>query len=85
MLKDEPNLIWMACMPKWCFPEKLITLGLLMKHNSQLRYGDKYGLEDIENCTKFYHGKSLTGLYTKRCQIIPMVVCIYFLHIFSHI
>ena len=64
----------MASMPKWCFPKKLITLGLLMKHNERLRYGNKYALQDIENCTKFYHGMSLTvttkGIYnTKYYQI----------------
>ena len=61
MLDDEPNFTWMASMPKWCFPKKLITVGLIMKYDSQLRYGNKYALEDIKNCTNFYHGLSLTG------------------------
>ena len=65
MLEDiksvEPDIRWMASMPKWCFPKKLITFGLLMKHNGTLRYGNEYALKDLENCTKFYHGQSLTG------------------------
>ena len=61
MLDEEPNIRWMASMPKWCFPKKLITLGLLMKHNDTLRYGNEYALQDLENCTKYYHGQSLTG------------------------
>lgn len=60
MLDEEPNIRWMASMPKWCFPKKLITLGLLMKHNDTLRYGNEYALQDLENCTKYYHGQSLT-------------------------
>ena len=63
MLEDEPDLRWMASMPKWCFPKKLITIGLLMKHMDKLRYSNEFALKDIENCTKFYHGMSLTGWY----------------------
>jgi hypothetical protein len=54
-------LLILASMPKWCFPKKLITFGLLMKHNGTLRYGNEYALKDLENCTKFYRGQSLTG------------------------
>ena len=61
MSDEEPNIRWMASMPKWCFPKKLITLGLLMKHNDTLRYGNEYALQDLKNCTKYYHGQSLTG------------------------
>ena len=51
---------WMASMPSWCFPYKLIKLGMLLLFFDELRYGNVYAFEDVENVTKFYHGKSLT-------------------------
>ena len=39
---------WMASMPSWCFPEKLIKLGMLLRFFDTFRYGNNFAFEDIE-------------------------------------
>ena len=50
----------MASMPSWCFPNQLIKLGMLFLFFDDVRYGNNFAFEEIENLTKLYHGKAVT-------------------------
>ena len=51
---------WMASMPSWCFPNQLIKLGMLLIFFDEIPYGNNRPFQEIEDLSKFYHGKSLT-------------------------
>ena len=59
-INEDPDLRWMASLPAWCTPHKLITLGMTVRFLDEAKYGKQYAFSDVPEATKFYHGHSLS-------------------------
>ena len=57
----DSRIGWMAGLPSWLFPEKLIILGYTVRFLTDfIQYGKSEAFREIPLATKFYQGHSLT-------------------------
>jgi GNAT superfamily N-acetyltransferase len=58
---DDPDFRWMASLPAWLCPRKLITLGMTMKFLDMANYSKDKAFEEAgKEATKIFHGHSVT-------------------------
>ena len=57
----DPDLRWMASLPSWCFPKKMITLGMTVKFcHDAAKYGKNLAFVDVPKGLSFcFKAKSI--------------------------
>ena len=59
---NDPDFRWMANLPSWLVPKKVITLGYLMKFLDLVHYGKNFCIKEVQSATKIYLGQSVSVL-----------------------